>query len=296
MTARSTATPSAAALDRRRRLFWLAPPLLWFLVFLVIPYGVMLYFSLGHMDYVTFVPGASIGNYIHLFMVKPYSGVMLKSATIGLATAVFATLLAYPVAMTLAFYIRREWARSLCYLMIILPWWASYLVKAYAWKTILGSGGLLNGVLMRLGVVDAPVAAFLYNDFSVVLALTYIFTPFAVLSIYAQLEKIPGSLIEAARNLGASDVDIFRRVILPISLPGVLAGGVLIFALGFGDFIAPALLGGPESLMISSLIINLLGVANDKTLAGAIGVTIIVIASILLTVVNRLENRSRVRI
>ncbi|MDD3446724.1 MAG: ABC transporter permease subunit, partial [Zavarzinia sp.] len=131
--------------------------------------------------------------------------------------------------------------------------------------------------------------------FSVVLALTYIFTLFAVLSIYAQLEKIPASLVEAARNMGAGDFEIFRRVILPISLPGVLAGGVLIFALGFGDFIAPALLGGPESLMISSLIINLLGVANDKTLAGAIGVTIIVSASLLLTLVNRLESRSQVR-
>lgn len=287
--------PNAAALERRRRLFWLGPPLLWFAAFLVVPYGVMLFYSLGRMDYVTFVPDASLHNYIRIFAVKPYSGVLVKSAIIGLGTAVFATLLAYPVALTLAFYIRREWARSACYLMIVLPWWAAYLVKAYAWKTILGSGGLLNGVLIDLGIVDQPVPAFLYNDFSVVLALTYIFTPFAVLSIYAQLEKIPASLVEAARNMGAGDFAIFCRVILPISLPGVLAGGVLIFALGFGDFIAPALLGGPESLMISSLIINLLGVANDKTLAGAIGITIIVSASLLLTLVNRLESRSQVR-
>lgn len=288
--------PSARKLDRRRMMFWLIPPLGWFIIFMLIPYGMLFYYSLGSLDYITFTPGLSLDNFVKVFTTEPYLGVMLKSAKLGLMTAVFSSILAYPVAFCLAFYARPGRAKNFLYLMVIVPWWASYLVKAYAWKTILGSNGLINQGFMGLGVISEPMTYLLYNEFSVALTLTYIFTPFAILSIYAQLERIPASIIEGARDLGASGWEIFYKIVLPISVPGILAGAVITFSLAFGDFIAPALVGGPESVMIANIIINLLGRAFDWPLAAAIGLVIIALATILITVANYIEHRLTVRL
>ncbi|MEO1194253.1 MAG: ABC transporter permease [Pseudomonadota bacterium] len=287
---------SAQARDRRRLTLWLLPPALWFFVFMIIPYLIMLHYSLGRMDDLRFIPDISLGNFVKIFTVEPYASVILQSAQNGLMTAVFSTLLAYPVALVMALHMKSERARFFMHILIILPWWASYLVKVYAWRTILGSSGLVNSGLLSLGAISEPLEFLLYSRFSVVLTLTYIFTPFAILSIYAQLERIPTSLIEAARNLGASDWEIFRRVILPMSLPGVLAGGVITFSLGFGDFVAPVLVGGPEDLMINNIVINLLGVSLDRPLGSAIGVVIVALAAVLLTVANWAERRTQVRV
>ncbi|MBN9248046.1 MAG: ABC transporter permease, partial [Hyphomicrobium sp.] len=202
---------------------------------------------------------------------------------------------AYPLAFYLAFHVRTQRLKFLIYLLVIVPWWASYLVKAYAWKTILGSGGILNVGMQNLGLVHEPVRLFLYNEFSVDMTLTYIFTPFAVLSIYAQLERVPTSLIEAARNLGADGWMIFRRIILPISVPGVVAGAIITFSLAFGDFVAPVLVGGPDSVMISNVVINLLGVAFDWPMAAAIGLVIITLGLLLISASGWLEEQTQTR-
>lgn len=240
-----TEARSARSIERRRMLFWLVPPIAWFSIFMLLPYSMLLYTSLGHVDDMRFIPDVSLDNFIRVFTAEPYLGVILKSARIGLMTAVLSAIVAYPLSFYLAFHIRSQRMKFFLYLLVIVPWWASYLVKAYAWKTILGTGGILNAALQGLGLTDEPVRVFLYNEFSVVITLTYIFTPFAVLSIYAQLERIPTSLIEAARNLGAGGWMIFWRIILPISVPGVIAGSVITFSLAFGDFVAPVLVGGP---------------------------------------------------
>src|SRR5690606_18909037 len=129
---------------RRRMLFWVLPPVAWFSVFMLIPYALLLYTSLGKVDDMRFIPGVSLDNFIRVFSVDPYLGVILKSARIGLMTAVFSAIVAYPLAFFLAFHVRSSRFKFLIYLLVIVPWWASYLVKAYAWKTILGSGGILN--------------------------------------------------------------------------------------------------------------------------------------------------------
>jgi spermidine/putrescine transport system permease protein len=286
---------SARSLERRRLILWLAPPALWFFVFMVVPYLIMLRYSLGRMDDLTFVPALTLQNYVKIFTVDPYASVIWNSAVNGFVTAVVSSVLAYPVALVMALHMKSERARFWMHIFIILPWWASYLVKVYAWKTILGSNGLINTGLIQLGAISAPMDMLLYNRFSVILTLTYIFTPFAILSIYAQLERIPKSLMEAARNLGASDGEILRKVIFPLSVPGILAGGVITFSLGFGDFVAPTLVGGPSDLMINNLVINLLGVSLDRPLGSAIGVIIIALASVLLLAANWAESRTQVR-
>lgn len=277
-------------------LFWLLPPVAWFTVFMLVPYGLLLYYSLGTVDDMRFVPGFTAANFIKVFTTDPYLPVIIKSARIGLATAVLSSIIAYPLAFFLAFHVRRERLKFVLYLLIIVPWWASYLVKAYAWKTILGTNGILNTALQSSGLTHEPVRLFLYNEFSVTLTLTYIFTPFAVLSIYAQLERIPTSLIEAAINLGADSWMIFRRVVFPISVPGIIAGAIITFSLAFGDFVAPVLVGGPDSLMISNIVINLLGVAFDWPLAAAIGLIIITLGLALISASGWLEEKAQVRL
>jgi spermidine/putrescine transport system permease protein len=286
---------SARRLDRRRMLFWVVPPVAWFTVFMLIPYAMLLYTSLGRVEDMRFIPGLSLHNFIQVFTVDPYLSVIIKSARIGLMTAVLSAIVAYPLSFFLAFHVRSSRLKFLIYLLVIVPWWASYLVKAYAWKTILGSGGILNALLQKAGLTDEPVRIFLYNEFSVVVTLTYIFTPFAVLSIYAQLERIPTSLIEAARNLGAGGWMIFWRIIAPISVPGVVAGGIITFSLAFGDFVAPVLVGGPDSVMISNIVINLLGVAFDWPMAAAIGLVIITLGLLLISASGWLEEKTQIR-
>jgi spermidine/putrescine transport system permease protein len=275
---------------------WLGLPVAWFLVFILAPYLINLYFSLGSSEDYEFVPGFSLANYQRIMTVQPYASVLVNSARIGALTALFACLVGYPVALTAAFGLKTSRARFVVPLLIMLPWWASYLVKAYAWRTILGSNGLINSSLIHLGIIAKPLGFLLYNEFSVVLTLTYIFTPFATLSILNQLERIPLSLVEAASNLGATRFEVFARIVLPISLPGVLTGAIITFALSFGDFIAPALLGGSHSLMIGSVILAQLGVANNRAMAAAIAMLIVVVAFSLVRLMKRLERSSAVRI
>jgi spermidine/putrescine transport system permease protein len=286
---------SARRIERRQMMLWLIGPMAWFTIFMLLPYGLLFYYSLGHAEDMVFVPGLSLDNFARVFTAEPYLGIILKSARIGLMTAILSAIVAYPLAFALAFHVRSASLRFVLYLLVIVPWWASYLVKAYAWKTILGTNGILNATLQSMGLTDEPVRLFLYNEFSVVLTLTYIFTPFAVLSIYAALERVPTSLIEAARNLGASGWEIFFRIVLPISVPGVIAGGVITFSLAFGDFVAPVLVGGADSVMISNIVINLLGVAFDWPMAAAIGLVIITLGLGLISLSGWLEEKTQVR-
>jgi spermidine/putrescine transport system permease protein len=287
---------SARKQSQHRMLLWIGPPIAWFTVFMLIPYGMLFYYSLGRMEYLTFHPGLSIDNFVKIFTQDPYASVLLKSAKLGLFTAIFSSILAYPVAFVLSFYISSNRAKYFVYLLVILPWWASYLVKAYAWKTILGTSGIINAFLIKFGLISEPLSLFLYNQFSVTLTLTYIFTPFAILSIYAQLERIPYSLIEAAQDAGANGLETFYKIILPISVPGILAGAMITFSLSFGDFIAPALVGGPDAIMIANIIMNLLGVAFDWPMAATIGLFIISLALLLISAANHLERKTSVRL
>jgi spermidine/putrescine transport system permease protein len=288
--------PSWSKSRRRQMLFWLVPPLAWFSVFMIVPYVMLFYYSLGSVDYMSFKPGLSAVNFIRVFLTEPYAGVLLKSIKLGLITALGSAILAYPVAFCLAFHTRSERRKFQLYLLVIVPWWAAYLVKAYAWKTILGTDGIINQGLAAAGLIERPLSFLIYNQTSVALVLIYIFTPFAVLSIYASLERIPTSLIEAAADLGASGWEIFRHLILPLSLPGVVAGGIITFSLAFGDFVAPALVGGSDAVMISNIVINLLGVAFDWPMAAAIGIVVIALGLTLISVSSHFEEQGAVRL
>ena len=203
------------------------------------------------------------------------------------------TVLSLALSFPLAYYVsfRAHAHKELLYQLVIIPLWVSYLVRAYAWKTILGSDGVLNTLLQYTGVARHPVEFLLYSPFAVVLTLTHIYTPFAFLPIYASLEHIPRNLVEASADLGASGFRVFRTVILPLALPGVLAGAIFAFVLSLGDFLAPLLLGGPSGIMISNVVVSLFGAAYDWPLGAAISLCMLMFVVLLLMATERLEKR-----
>jgi spermidine/putrescine transport system permease protein len=201
---------------------------------------------------------------------------------------IFSLFLGYPLAYFLSFHAKRK---ELLYQLVIIPLWVSYLVRAYAWKTILGSDGVLNTLLQYVHLTPHPLDFLLYSPFAVVLTLTHIYTPFAFLPIYAALEHIPRNLVEASHDLGASPFQTFWRVIFPLSIPGVLAGATFAFVLSLGDFLAPLLLGGPSGIMISNIVVSLFGAAYNWPLGAAISFCMLALVLGLLFLSESLEKK-----
>jgi spermidine/putrescine transport system permease protein len=266
-----------------------APPLLWVSLFLLLPYALMLAHSFWLVRDGVIIHQWNLQNYVKLLQNPVYAEVLFRTARIAASVTILSLLLGYPLAYFISFHAILR--KDLLYQLVIVPLWVSYLVRGYAWKTILGSDGVLNGFLQYLHITKEPVSFFLYSPFAVILTLTHIYTPFVFLPLYASLEHIPRNLIEASHDLGASPRTTFFRVILPLSIPGLLAGATFAFVLTLGDFLGPMLVGGPSSIMIANIVQSLFGTAYDWPLGAAIAVCILFLTLALLFLAERLEKR-----
>jgi spermidine/putrescine transport system permease protein len=266
------------------------PPLLWVTIFLLIPYAILFCYSFWSVSSMQVILHTwTLQNYVQLVRSPIYLQVLFRSMRIAASVTLCALLLGYPLAYYLSFHAAKR--KDLLYQLVIIPLWASYLVRGYAWKTILGSDGVLNGLLQYLHITNRPMEFLLYSPFAVIITLTHIYTPFTLLPIYASLEHIPRNLVEASHDLGASPWSTFRRVILPLSLPGLLAGATFAFVLTLGDFLAPLLVGGPSGIMISNIVVSLFGAAYNWPLGAAISFCMMLLVITLLFATERLEKR-----
>jgi len=266
------------------------PPLLWVSLFLLLPYALMFFYSFWSVSPAqTIIHSWNLSNYRDLLSHDVYRQTLLRSASIAARVMIFSLLLGYPVAYLLSFYAGMR--KNLLYQLVIIPLWVSYLVRAYAWKSILGTDGVLNTSMQYLHLTNHPLQFLLYSPFAVVLTLTHIYTPFTFLPVYAAMEHIPRNLIEASHDLGASRLQTFWRVVLPLSIPGVLAGATFAFVLSFGDFLAPLLLGGPSGIMISNVVVSLFGAAYNWPLGAAISFCMLALVVGLLWLSEQLEKR-----
>ena len=265
------------------------PPILWVGLFLLLPYALMFAHSFWTVRDGMIVHQWNLQNYAKLFQNPVYLEVLFRTMRIAAGVTLLSLLLGYPLAYYMSFHAGAR--KDLLYQLVIVPLWVSYLVRGYAWKTILGSEGVLNGFLQYIHVTREPVSFFLYSPFAVVLMLTHIYTPFVFLPLYASLEHIPRNLVEASQDLGGNSRATFLRVILPLSLPGLLAGATFAFVLTLGDFLAPLLVGGPSSIMIANIVQSLFGTAYDWPLGAAISVSILLLTISLLFLTERLEKR-----
>src|SRR3981081_2966238 len=266
------------------------PPVIWVALFLLTPYLLMFCYSFWSVSALqTIVHSWNLDNYGQLLKVNVYWQTLLRSMWIAARVTIFALLLGYPLAYFLSFHAGER--KDLFYQLVIIPLWVSYLVRAYAWKTILGSDGVLNTLLQYVHLTRHPLDFLLYSPFAVVLTLTHIYTPFAFLPIYATLEHIQRNLVEASHDLGASPFQTFWRVIFPLSIPGVLAGATFAFVLSLGDFLAPLLLGGPSGIMISNIVVSLFGAAYNWPLGAAISLSMLALVLVLLLMSEKLEKK-----
>jgi spermidine/putrescine transport system permease protein len=266
------------------------PPVTWVCLFLLVPYLLMFAYSFWSVSpSQQIVHNWSFQNYRELLSRDLYWQTLLRSMWIAARVMLFSLLLGYPLAYFLSFHAGKR--KNLYYQLVIIPLWVSYLVRAYAWKTILGTDGVLNTLLQYVHLTQHPLDFLLYSPFAVVLTLTHIYTPFTILPIYAALEHIPRNLVEASQDLGAHPTQTFCRVILPLSVPGVLAGATFAFVLSLGDFLAPLLLGGPSGIMISNIVVSLFGAAYNWPLGAAISLCMLALVVGLLFFTERLEKK-----
>ena len=264
------------------------PPVVWVTVFLLAPYAFLFCYSFWTVSQQAVVHQWNLDNYRQLFANSMYPTVLFRSMRIAGSVTALSLVLSFPLAYYLSFHSRKK---ELLYQLVIIPLWVSYLVRAYAWKTILGSDGVLNTLLQYVGVIKHPAEFLLYSPFAVILTLTHIYIPFAFLPIYASMEHIPRNLVEAAQDLGAAPGRTFWTVIFPLSLPGALAGATFAFVLSLGDFLAPLLIGGPSGIMISNVVVSLFGAAYNWPLGAAISVSLLLLVLALLFLVERLEKK-----
>jgi putative spermidine/putrescine transport system permease protein len=214
----------------------------------------------------------------------PYPRIIFR--TIGMAAAVTVTcmLLAFPY----AYFMVRVAGRRLRLILLVatvLPLWVSYLVRVYSWRLILNPDGALNWALNAIGLPDQNIA---YTNWAMWIVFTYIWFPFMVLPVYAALERVPYSFVEASADLGASGTTTLRRVILPLAVPGLAAGSIFTFSLTLGDYIAPSLVGGPGSSLIGTVVFENLGLANNAPFAAAFATVPLAIMAVYLVLMKRL--------
>jgi putative spermidine/putrescine transport system permease protein len=230
----------------------LGPAVVWLLVFYLVALFLLLLTSFWQQDVFTaeLVHKWSFSNYDKLFTGEGGLWLRVFFRTVGLAALVtlIDVCLAFPLAWFMARVVKPRW-RTLAFLLVVVPLWSSILVRIFSWRTILGGQGLLNQLLVDVGILGHSSSAFLFNQTSLVITWANVFLPFMVLPIYTALEKIPDSYIEASRDLGASGWRTFRSVILPLSIPGVVAGSIFVFSLTMGDFVAPQLVGGKSQVL-----------------------------------------------
>ena len=269
-------------------------PLLWTLAFLFVPYLIMFTYSFYLKTFPMFAPAFQFGNYLTIISDPQYYQVLFRTFKIASIVSMSALLVAYPLTYFLVFQLKSKRLRTLLYMAVIVPLWVSYLLRAYTWKTILGNEGILNSFLVWMNILSEPTDIFLYNQFSMVLTLTYIFIPFMVMPIYTALEKVPRSMIEASKDLGVGPFRTFLRVTLPLSMPGVIAGLTFTFCLTFGDFVAPFLVGGPNGFMIANIVQTQFGAALNWPLGAALSIVILMIVLTIISLSDRLERAGRI--
>jgi len=267
----------------RLRSLFLAPPVVLMLVTIAIPLAIICVYSLlSRGAYGGVELPWTLENYARL--IDPlYAGIFLRS----FALAGVATLLCIMLGFPLALFIAESGARKTLYLsLVILPFWTSFLIRLYAWMFLLRDTGLINTVLQSLGLIREPLPM-LYNNGAVLLGLVYGFLPFAVLPLYATLERIDKSLLEAAADLGARPIAVLTRVTLPLCAPGIAAAAILVFVPCLGTYITSDLLGGSKTILIGNLVQNQFTSARDWPFGAAVSIVLMIVAVLLLFAVRR---------
>ena len=226
----------------------------------------------------------TLDNFRELWNEPTYRTVALRTISIAAAVTITDAIIAFPFAYYMA-RIAKPHTRAILFVLVLLPLWASYLARVYAWRLILNSNGLLNWTLAKLGLPPANIA---YTNTAMWIVFSYIWLPFMILPVYAALERIPHSYIEASRDLGGKGFRTLRSVILPLALPGIVAGSIFTFSLTLGDYITPVLVGGASSQFIGNVVYDSVNQSSNLPFAAAFAVVPLCVMGIYLLIARRL--------
>ena len=267
-------------------------PFLWLGVFFALPFLLVLVIALGtnNPDLVPPVElGFSLRNFALLFSDDLYLAAWLSSIRIAATSTLIALLLGYPMAYAIARAAPNR--RPLLLMLVVLPFWTSFLIRIYAWMGLLASNGTIDRFLRWTGIADTP-GTILGTEWAVHLGIVYAYLPFMVLPLYATLEKLDTGLLEAAADLGARPWQAFLTVTLPLSFPGIVAGCLLVFIPSVGEFVIPDLLGGTDTLMIGKVLWDEFFTNADWPLASAVAVCLLVLLVVPIAIFQRQQTRS----
>ena len=294
-------------LERRRTFasfLLIGPAALAIIIFMVIPLAMMAWISIQARSYGGGVHwGELTGEAWLRFLFERelddsltlsfnYLAIIARSVWLSLITTVISLVVGFPTAFFMA--TRAPKWRTLLVFMVTLPFWTNLLVRNYAWILILRDHGTINGLLMALGIISEPLPL-LHNQFAVAVGLTYSFLPFMVLPIYSSLEKIDLRLVEAAFDLYANRWQVLRKVVIPLAIPGIVAGCILVFIPSLGSYVTPELLGGGKTLMIGNLIGHQFGAARNWPFGAALGLFLLALVLLAMTLYAMRGRRSAVR-
>ncbi len=257
----------------------LSPTLIVMAFSMCVPFAIMVVLSFWTQRAFEFDTAFTIANYHEAIDSPVYKALLVRSLAISGTCAVVTVLLSYPMAYYVAFHVHRH--KLVWLILMTLPFWTSYLLRVFAWKVILGYNGAVNSGLKSLGLIDQPLAFLLYSPTAVVITLAHAWAAFAILPIYVSLEKIDRSLLEAATDLGDGPVARFLRVTLPLSLPGVIAAMLIILIPTVGDYVTPTLVGGPDGMMMGSIIQAQFGKVNNWPMGAALSIGMMIIVGVI---------------
>ncbi|NJM33640.1 MAG: ABC transporter permease subunit [Rhodomicrobium sp.] len=290
---------------RNGRLLVILVPMIWLLLFFLAPFFVVLKISFSELAIAQppYTPLLSwqegkllitlnLGNYQYLGSDQLYLLAYLSSIRIAFFATIFALLIGYPMAYAIARSSDR-W-RNILLMLVMLPFWTSFLLRIYAWIGFLKANGVINNFLMGVGIIDQPLVM-LQTDFAVYLGIVYTYLPFMILPLYANLAKLDTALLEASADLGGKPMTTFFYVTLPLSMPGIVAGSMLVFIPAIGEFVIPALLGGPDTLMIGQVLWNEFFSNRDWPVASAVAIVMLILVVAPVMWLRRVQDAPEVR-
>ena len=271
------------------RLAMLAPGSIATVALILFPLALVLFLAFRQNDGSLLGAGFTTANLTSVVVDGLNWTVILRSLAIAGLVTIATVVAAFPVAYYLAFHAGR-W-RGLVLFLVTLPFWTSYLLRVFAWKIVLAYNGVLNSALVGSGLWSEPTLAFLNTPLAVVVTLAHAYAPFAILPILVALDTIPKSYREAAADLGARPFTTLRRVVIPNAMPGVLAAALVVFVPTVGDYVTPAMVGGPSSTMIGSLIQAQFGKANDWPFGAALAIAVMLVILAVVMIVRLSDRR-----
>lgn len=296
VTAADASAPSERGapgfLRRNRHYLLLAPGVVWMVLFLVVPLAMMVYVSFWTQTTFAISPDLTLQSWQTFFNSDTYFGALLRTLRIWLTVLAVTFIIGYPAALFIGQFVRGKTAQTILLVACVIPFWTSFLIRVLAWRPMLGREGAINIVLQDFGIIAEPIDALLFTELSVIIGMVQIYVVFMVGPIAFMLARVDGSLIEAARDLGASSLTIFRKIIFPLSLPGVVVGAIFVSVMVLGEFATASALSGRKVNLLGNIIVTQVG-SLKWAFAAVMGVVLTVVMALVITLLLRVVNLRR---